>query len=164
MDESKLIRLFTKTTKRMRDVAAHLLGPYDVRLGQNLLLEELWLTDGLTPGEAATRLGITGPTVVRMAQRMEETGLVTRRRDDRDGRLVRIYLTDRGRQLQEPIEVEFQQRDVRLLAGFSPQERAQLAGYLERILANLDSYDRDRQSTRDRAPDAQRPNRRMAAG
>jgi DNA-binding MarR family transcriptional regulator len=137
VQDALLIGLFGKLAKRMRAVGTGLLDPYGVRLGQNLMLEQLWRTDGLTPGEAAARLGITGPTAVRMAQRMEESGLVARRRDERDGRLVRIYLTDRGRELQEPIERDFRDRDARMLAGFSPHERSQLACFLERVNANL---------------------------
>jgi DNA-binding MarR family transcriptional regulator len=38
-----------------------------------------------------------------MAQRMEAKGLVERRRDEPDGRLVRVYLTDRGRKVQGPV-------------------------------------------------------------
>lgn len=139
VQDALLIGLFGKLAKRMRAVGSGLLDPYGVRLGQNLMLEQLWQTDGLTPGEAAARLGITGPTAVRMAQRMEESGLVARRRDERDGRLIRIYLTDRGRELQQPIERDFGDRDARMLAGFSPHERIQLAGFLERMYANLDS-------------------------
>jgi DNA-binding MarR family transcriptional regulator len=139
VQDALLIKLFGSIAKRMRVVGTGLLDPYGVRLGQNLMLEQLWQTDGLTPGQAAARLGITGPTAVRMAQRMEESGLVVRRRDDRDGRLIRIYLTERGRELREPIERDFRDRDARLLAGFSPRERAQLACYFERILANLES-------------------------
>lgn len=33
-------------------------------------------------------------------------GLITRRRDNLDNRLVRLWLTDEGRTLQEPIEAE----------------------------------------------------------
>ena len=139
VQDARLIGLFTKLTKRMRAVGTGLLDPYGVRLGQNLMLAQLWRTDGLTPGEAAAKLGITGPTAVRMAQRMEDSGLVARRRDEKDGRLVRIYLTERGRELETPIERDFRANDARILAGFSGRERAQLARYLERMLANLDT-------------------------
>ena len=108
-----------------------------MRLGQNLMLEQPWLADGLTPGEAASKLGDTGSTAVRMAQRMEDSGPVARRRGEKDGRLVRIYLTERGRELEDPIERDFRDRDARVLAGFSVRERAQLARYLERMIANL---------------------------
>jgi DNA-binding MarR family transcriptional regulator len=46
---------------------------------------------------------VTGPTAVKMDQRMEAKGQVERRRDDRDGRLVRVYLIKKGRSLQGPV-------------------------------------------------------------
>jgi MarR family transcriptional regulator for hemolysin len=141
--ETDLIRLFNRTNRKLRSVAAAVLAPYGVRLGQNLALEQLWATDGLTPGEIASRLEITGPTVVRMAQRMEERGLVTRRRDDPDGRLIRVYLTDRGRELQAPLESEFRRLDAQALAGLGSAQREQWGGFLRIMLANLDKYPLD---------------------
>jgi DNA-binding MarR family transcriptional regulator len=44
------------------------------------------------------------PTVVKSATRMEATGLVGRRRDETDRRLVRQFLTERGRSVQADIE------------------------------------------------------------
>ncbi|MEU0404785.1 MarR family winged helix-turn-helix transcriptional regulator [Streptomyces sp. NPDC006197] len=79
---------------------------HGVRLGQGRLLAALWKQDGRTPGEVAAALNVTTPTVVKTANRMTAAGLITRRRDDRDNRLVRLWPTDAGRALQEPIEAE----------------------------------------------------------
>ena len=68
------------------------LRPHGVRLGQNLVLEKLWDTDGLTPGELAQRLRVSTPAMVQAATRMEAAGLLTRERDPNDARLVRLYL------------------------------------------------------------------------
>jgi MarR family transcriptional regulator, organic hydroperoxide resistance regulator len=67
-----------------------------VRVGQNLVLEVLWETDGLTPGELAERLQVSTPTVVKSASRMQASGLLTKRRDPSDGRLVRLSSDQRG--------------------------------------------------------------------
>jgi DNA-binding MarR family transcriptional regulator len=48
------------------------------------LLEVLWETDGLTPGELAERLHVATPTIVKSETRMEASGLLTRRRDETD--------------------------------------------------------------------------------
>jgi MarR family transcriptional regulator for hemolysin len=141
VDERQIVKELTKTQKKLRAIAAGVLAPYGVRLGQNLVLEELWQTDGLTPGEIAARLAITGPTAVRMAQRMEDSGLVTRRRDDVDGRLVRVYLTDRGRELQQPIETDFRKLHEHSLSGVGPTDRQRLTRVLKSIQENLAAFD-----------------------
>jgi len=94
--DTDFVHLFTMTTKAMRIVKTAILQEHGVYLGQDHMLELLWQSDGLTPREIATKLGHAVPTVVKMTQRMESTGLVARRPDARDRRLVRIYLSDRG--------------------------------------------------------------------
>ena len=48
----------------------------------------------------AGALKVTTPTIVKMANRMTETGLLTRRGDPDDNRLVRLWLTDKGHELE----------------------------------------------------------------
>src|SRR2546423_5053322 len=77
---------------------------HGVRVGQNLVLEVRWGTDGLTPGGLAGRLHLTTPTVVNTATRMEAAGLLVRRPDPADGRLVRLHLTAKAKAARKPIE------------------------------------------------------------
>ncbi len=101
---NEFLALFTRASKLMRGAADEAMSQHGVRVGQNLVLEVLWGTDGLTPGELAERLDVSTPTVVKSATRMEATGLVARRLDEADRRLVRIYLTERGRSVKADIE------------------------------------------------------------
>jgi DNA-binding MarR family transcriptional regulator len=101
------------------------------------VLDALVERDGLTPGEIATRLEVSGPTAVKMTQRMEANGLVERRRDDPDGRLVRVYLTEKGREIQEPIQREIDRVAGRALAGLGTRSRETLRRSLETVRGNL---------------------------
>jgi MarR family transcriptional regulator, organic hydroperoxide resistance regulator len=134
---SDFLSSFTRAAKLMRSVADAELSRHGVRVGQNLVLAELWRSDGLTPGEVASRMHLTTPTVVKMASRMAAAGLLTRRRDDRDGRLVRLYLTERGHQLNAVIERQQTELAERATAGLSVRERRCLLKGLETIVANL---------------------------
>jgi DNA-binding MarR family transcriptional regulator len=106
---------------------------HGLHLGQNHLLAALWEHDGRTPGEVATALNVTTPTVVKMATRMTTAGLLTRRRDERDNRLVRLWLTDAGRALQEPIEAERQTMEEQITADLTDAERKHLLSALAKI-------------------------------
>src|SRR5215472_6213072 len=106
---TELLRLFTRASKLMRAAADEAMSQHGVRVGQNLLLEVLWERDGLTPGELADQLGVATPTVVNTATRMEAAGLLSRERDVRDRRLVRLHLTPAGRAAQRPIEAARQE-------------------------------------------------------
>lgn len=110
---------------------------HGVRVGQNLLLEVLWQTDGLTPGELAARLQPATPTVVKSATRMEASGLVTRRRDPEDTRLVRLYLTDRGRSVRRAVEAERDALEHAATVTLTDQERKYLLSALAKIITQL---------------------------
>jgi DNA-binding MarR family transcriptional regulator len=66
---------------------------------------------------------VTGPTAVKMDQRMEAKGQVERRRDDRDGRLVRVNLIKKGRSLQGPVKKEVHAVAMSATAGLGGRDR-----------------------------------------
>jgi DNA-binding MarR family transcriptional regulator len=129
----EFLDLYSRTSKAVRavtDAAMRRHGLYD---GQNHLLAALWERDGSTPGEIAAATHVTTPTVVKMASRMTRTGLVTRRRDEHDNRLVRLWLTDEGRALQGPIEAERRAAENALTAELTDVERKHLLSALAKI-------------------------------
>src|SRR3984885_3559767 len=110
---------------------------HGVHEGQQFVLRSLWAEDGLTPGEVARRLGLATPTVTRATTRMEAAGLLRRVPHERDRRLVRLYLTDRGRVLEKEIGREIDNLTERALASLDQSERAALVRYLNSIRENL---------------------------
>jgi MarR family transcriptional regulator, organic hydroperoxide resistance regulator len=135
---SEFVTLFTRASKLMRTLADEAYGRHGVRLGQNLVLAALADEDGLTPGELAERLQVTTPTIVKMATRMETAGLLKRTRDAKDARLVRLYLTDRGRAAFGPIEDERLRLQERALSGLSDAQRRELDDALAHVIRNLE--------------------------
>ncbi|PTL79529.1 MarR family winged helix-turn-helix transcriptional regulator [Vitiosangium sp. GDMCC 1.1324] len=129
----KFLDLHSKTTKVLRALVDAAMRRHGLHLGQNHLLAVLWERDGRTPGEIASTLNVTTPTVVKMATRMAATGLLTRRRDDQDNRLVRLWLTDAGRALQEPIEAERRLIEEKITADLTEAEREHLMSALAKI-------------------------------
>ena len=130
--------VFRRVSRVARERTDRVLAEHGVRVGQQVVLEALWREDGLTPGELARRIGVETPTVVRGVRRMEAAGLVVRRDDLRDGRLVRVYLTDRGRELEGIIPQAEDTVIEEAFSGFSTKEREQLTRLLSRILENLE--------------------------
>jgi DNA-binding MarR family transcriptional regulator len=114
-----------------------LFARHGVYEGQQFVLRRLWREDGLTPGQIARQLGLATPTVTRAATRMEAAGLLRREPHPTDGRLVRLVLTDRGRELEQIIGPEMRALSEQTLTGFSTEERAELIKALRRVHRNL---------------------------
>jgi DNA-binding MarR family transcriptional regulator len=129
----EFLDLHSKTTKVLRTVADAAIRRHGLRLGQDHLLATLWERDGRTPGEIAAAVNVTTPAVTKVAARMAEAGLLGRRRDDRDNRLVRLWLTDAGRALQEPIEAERRLLEDKVTADLTQPEREHLLSALAKI-------------------------------
>jgi MarR family transcriptional regulator for hemolysin len=132
-----LLRLFTRAHKLLRGAVDEAMARHGVRVGQNLVLEVLWETDGLTPGELASQLGVTVPTMVKSATRMEAAGLLIRRRDDKDGRLVRLYLTEHARSVRGAIEEARSQLEQHATATLTSAERKHVQSALTKIIKQL---------------------------
>jgi DNA-binding MarR family transcriptional regulator len=69
-------------------------------------LMSLWMTDGLKVTDIARRAGLDSSTMTGLLDRMERDGLVTRTADAADRRTLRIFLTDEGKRIQEPVIAE----------------------------------------------------------
>jgi DNA-binding MarR family transcriptional regulator len=110
---------------------------HGVHEGQQYILLALWAEDGQPPGELARRLGLATPTVTRATTRMEAAGLLRRQPHERDRRLVRLFLTDRGRALEKEIGREIDELSERALASLDESERATLVRLLDSISRNL---------------------------
>lgn len=132
-----ILRLLTRAQKLVRTAVDEAMTAHGVRIGQNLLLEVLWAQDGLTPGELSARLGVSTPTVVNTATRMEAAGLLVRRRDESDARLVRLYLTEHGRAVEEPIQGARGRLEEYATATLTAEERRVLATALTKIIERM---------------------------
>jgi DNA-binding MarR family transcriptional regulator len=129
----ELLDLHGKTTKVIRAAADAAMRRHGLRLGQDHLLAALWERDGRTPGEIAAATNVTTPAVTKVSARLVEAGLLTRRRDGRDNRLVRLWLTDTGSALREPVEAERRLLEEKITENLTLREREHLMSALAKI-------------------------------
>jgi MarR family transcriptional regulator, organic hydroperoxide resistance regulator len=115
-----------------------LLEPWGLTPFHWVVLCCLWSEDGLATSAIGEKLQQVGGTLTGVLDRMEERGLIRRDRDRQDRRMVRIWLTDIGKELETilpPVALEFNER---VMNGFSAEEQLQLSQLLNRAIANLD--------------------------
>lgn len=87
--------------------------------------------------DVARTLRLSPATVAVSLKTLERNGYVERAADERDQRRNRVSLTDKGRRAVEKCAESFRAVDERMLAGFTPAEKAQLTGFFCRMIQNL---------------------------
>ncbi len=126
-----------KVCKAHRGSVGGMLAEVGLHVGQEMVLIELWQADGLRGGELACRLGVEPPTVTKMLRRLEGFGLVERRTDPADARSFRVYLTEKGRDLEGPVLRCWERAEQRTFAGLDSSERRELGRLLTKVRAGL---------------------------
>jgi DNA-binding MarR family transcriptional regulator len=130
--------LLTQLTQAYRGLLDGLMDRIGLHRAQINVLCRLFAQDGMTQSEIAEQLSVQGATVTNMLQRMEEAGLVTRRRDSEDNRLVRVYLTDMGRKQKRAMSAQAIRVEQAVFEGLDDQERAMLRRMMKRMLLSMD--------------------------
>jgi len=112
-----------------------MLNELGITYPQYLVLLVLWEEDTVPVGEIARRLQLDAAALTPLVKRLETLGLVSRQRDARDERIVRISLSGTGRGLrQRAAEV---QREVVGRTGLAPSEFAALRARLHQLTRAL---------------------------
>jgi DNA-binding MarR family transcriptional regulator len=92
---------------------------------------------GLPMGELARRGGITEKTMTGIVDRLEQSGHVQRERDADDRRLVRVRLTDTGREAFATIEGHVKSRLRGFLELIDAEDRCALKRMLRKLQQRL---------------------------
>jgi len=96
--------------------------------------------DGALPmGALAEAMDVSQASVTGIVDRMEQRGLVERRRDDEDRRVVHVALTDEGRGLIGLLAAQRREHMAQLLDDLSD---AELAGFLTGVRAMRQARER----------------------
>ena len=102
-----------------------------------------WL--GRDPGikqvELADRLDVEPITAGRIIDRLEEAGLVERRRDPIDRRVWRLYLTDKAQPVIEKLKITAEEILTGAMTGISQEELLAMRSTLARIRENVSAIE-----------------------
>jgi len=123
----------------MRKNYADSLREIKIYVGQDQLLSYLWRKDGSTQTELCELMGCEPPTLTNMVKKLEGYGLVTRKKDLQDARVSRVFLTDEGRGLEEPIKEIWKSHQDKMLKDISLEDQLTLKRLLAQIDVNLNS-------------------------
>jgi DNA-binding MarR family transcriptional regulator len=117
--------------------------PYgrDLTFTQGVALALIHFDVAATAGEIARNLGHNSGATTRMIDQLEAQGLVERRREMDDRRVVALSLTPDGIQAVERFQALLSGLTRRVLSGFDPSEVQMLVFLLKRLMAALEAVD-----------------------
>ena len=98
------------------------------------VLSHLAQAQELTISTLAKLLVVDAPAVTNIVQRLEQSGLVERVRDREDQRLVKVSLSEEGREIMRTLQPVFDAFNEQLLSG---QERQAFLEDLQRFVARV---------------------------
>lgn len=98
--------------------------------------------EGISQREISDVLKISAPTVAVSVKRLEKTGMLERRNDEKDQRVMRIYLTEKGRRLTNTVKRYFEENEKALFQGFSESELCLMKRFFKQMAENLEGVTR----------------------
>lgn len=119
--------------------------------GQVNALLILYMHDDLTMGELSSEIYLAESAATRLVDRLVKMNLVKRKGDEKDRRVVRVYLTSYGRQLANLV---FQRRSFRfrnLAERITPDEREQLITSVKAVLRVFEEMEAEAEKSAVRA-------------
>ena len=108
------------------------------------LLRVLARRDGLSQIELCGITHLSKPTVSLCIKKLEELEIVSRSCDENDGRISKVYLTEKGRALDVQNFNKLQEIDRFVMRGLSEDEIKSVTAILLKMRENLLSEEMDR--------------------
>lgn len=115
----------------------HVFSQWGLHPGQLPMLWLLGTKDGLSQREIAERLKIKPPTVTMTIRRLEKMELLYRKQDEKDQRVSRIYMTDKGRECFGKIREIMRRNEELMFLGFDETEICLIRRFFKQILENV---------------------------
>ena len=97
----------------------------------------IYRKNSLTMGELSGALSVPLSTATRIVDWLVDNGYVQRLPDPEDRRVVRVALTDTGREMHRIIENYIRQRVQQILSCLTVKERATLLALVGRVVSTL---------------------------
>jgi len=140
-DEMPLAQLFANAcrlaTWRLR-VHIEKIG---IHSGQGRILVHLHGHDNVPQCRIAEAMNTSAAAMTSILQRMERDGWITRTRDPKDQRTVRIQISDKARALEEEIQGTFLQTEEEISSIYTQEERTELRRLLLKLYERFSEDD-----------------------
>lgn len=108
-----------------------------LHFGQIAIMNTIEQNEHCTQATLAEQLMVTPASVATSTKRLQKAGFITKTIDEDNLRCKRLALTDKGRAAITEHKQLFRQYDELIFKSFSESEKAELYGYLSRIVSEM---------------------------
>lgn len=142
-DESHMptIGIMSQITHLGMQRAKELLDQYGLKPSQAGILFMLNHKGDMSQRELASKLNLTPPTITTAIQKMERLGFIKRQTDEKDQRIMRLSLTEKGASCMDHTKGVLKQMDGLMFRGLSKEENLLLRRLLIQIRDNMKDDD-----------------------
>ncbi|WP_040954945.1 MarR family winged helix-turn-helix transcriptional regulator [Virgibacillus sp. SK37] len=137
MVEKEIRELLQTIAAKSRKAYARQFRHVDLHIGQETALCQLWMEDGLNQSQLRDKMGCEASTLSNMLRKLEQDEFIYRKQDEIDARSTRVFLTEKGKQLKEPISRVWEDQQQKMLNGILPEELLFMRRLLKQMEANL---------------------------
>ena len=126
----RFLRFNLVSNKRLQDDLERL----DLTPPQFYVLATIGYAGGLPFSEIGEKMMVTVSNLTGIVDRLEEKGLVTRERDARDRRVVRVRLTDKGSKVYKSTIPLFEKSIAQVFSPLDKSQQKELAYLLRKLI------------------------------
>lgn len=91
--------------------------------GQIFVLISLWNEDGQTQIDLSRKLNLTPPTINKMIKSLGNNSFISTRRSKTDSRKVRVYLSEKGKEVRVKVEEHWQNLENNFFSPLTETEK-----------------------------------------
>ncbi|RCW28489.1 DNA-binding MarR family transcriptional regulator [Ciceribacter lividus] len=134
-----------RACQMMQTALGRALAPLDIKTPHLDILINLYRHEGISQQELARKLLVGRSNMSMLLPQMEKRGLISRRDDPKDKRVLRLFLTEKGRDVTERAMTIQTDLIERTLSVTPIDECLRLATHMEALIARLhaDSIEED---------------------
>ena len=121
--KNSLLDLFSGSANSFRFIFESTMNEIGLHSGQVFVLISLWEIDGQSQVNLARNLNLSTPTINKMVKSLTENGFTETQKCGYDGRIMRVYLTEKGRQSQSSVNEQWMKAEQKVFANFTDTEK-----------------------------------------
>ncbi len=136
--ENTIYEYFRKIVHYQRNMQREYLEKFGLYYGQPRVLKTILENDSITQSELVEKLNVSKESVSTSLKRLSQNHLVNKTRDESDKRIIRLSLSDKGKQITEDSFAGINQLNQELFASLDEEEKKVLTSAFKKIVESIE--------------------------